>query len=100
MHSTHIDPTTITLSVGIVQLTRLILYTMTGAAQRSADTMAMIPARITLADIELAPPVNIAIGEPVVVVLLLDVVLLELMAAQELKFWPPRNTPTVCASVI
>ncbi len=54
----------------------------------------------TLADTTSAPPVNIAVGELMVVVPLPDVVLLELIAAQVLKFWPPRNTPTVCASVM
>lgn len=64
---------------------------------------------IKLVDSLPAPPVNAAgvEPEPIPVVVLLDVLLLvvllvdvELMAAQDVKFWLPNKTPTPCASVI
>lgn len=45
-----------------------------------------------------APPVNVAAGTPVIVVVLFDAVELKI-ASQVVKFWPPKNTPTVCASL-
>ncbi len=65
---------------------------------------------IKLVDRAPAPPVNAAGGvepDPIPFIMLLDVLLLivllvdvELMAAQDVKFWLPNKTPTLCASVI
>ena len=60
---------------------------------------------IKLVDRAPAPPVNAAGVEPdpIPVVMLLGVLLLvdvELMAEQDVKFWLPNKTPTLCASVI
>ena len=55
--------------------------------------------RKALAEIKPAPPVKVATGAPIVAVVLFDAIEVEVMAAQVLKFWPPRKTPTVCASV-
>ena len=52
-----------------------------------------------LAEMTPALPVKVAAGAPIVVVVPFDAVEIEVMAAQVLKFWPPRNMPTVCTSV-
>ena len=58
-----------------------------------------MPTTQVLAEITPAPPVKVAAGAPIVTVVPFDAVEVDMMAAQVLKFWPPRNTPTVCTSV-
>ena len=62
---------------------------------------------IKLVDRASAPPVNAAGGvepDPIPVIMLLDVLLLIVLlvdvVAQDVKFWLPNKTPTLCASVI
>jgi hypothetical protein len=65
--------------------------------QRTKAAKLPIPARRALADIVPTPPVKVAAGALIVPVELLDVIV-ELMASQVVKFWPPKKTPTVWAS--